>query len=224
VTVALGVADRRVIRARRDQLILAGLGGALLVACSFLARHGTVGRAERRVFHAINDLPSWLYRTLWSFQQVGNLVVAAVLVIAVALVLRRPRLLLTASAAVVLKLVGERAVKQVVERQRPGTSVGDVVLRGAVPRHGPGFVSGHAAITAAFAVLLTPVLPRRWKPLPWTLVVLNGLARIYVGAHNPLDILGGIGLGLVIGGLLNALFPARRRAATLDDRTAVAGP
>jgi len=36
-----------------------------------------------------------------------------------------------------------------------------------------------------------------------TFVVLNGVARIYVGAHNPLDVLGGAGLGLLIGGILN---------------------
>ena len=218
MTVATTVADRRIFWTRRTQLLVAGGGGALLVACGFAARHGTVGRGERRVFHAINDLPGWLYRTLWAFQQFGNLIVATVLVVAVALVLRRTRLLVTACAAVVLKLAGERAVKAVVQRQRPGSSIGDVVLCGAVPRHGLSFVSGHAAITAAFAVILTPVLPRRWRALPWALVILNGTARIYVGAHNPLDILGGIGLGIVIGGLLNAFVPPRSRpAATFHD-------
>ena len=34
-------------------------------------------------------------------------------------------------------------------------------------------------------------------------MILNGVARIYVGAHNPLDVIGGIGLGVFIGGLLN---------------------
>jgi len=55
----------------------------------------------------------------------------------------------------------------------------------------------------AVATLLTPVLNGRWKVVPWAFVVLNGVARIYVGAHNPLDVIGGAGLGLLIGGLLN---------------------
>ncbi|MDQ3898721.1 MAG: phosphatase PAP2 family protein [Actinomycetota bacterium] len=188
---------------------LAALGGlVLLVASGLVARGGTVGPAERRVFHAVNDLPQWLYRPMWLFQQFGNLVVAFVLVLGVALVLRRPRLAAAAVVAVVAKLAFERAVKSMVERARPGTSIGDVVLRGDVSRDGLSFVSGHAVITTACATMLMAVLPRRWRPLPWAIVVLNGLARIYVGAHNPLDVVGGVGLGLVIGGLLYAALVA----------------
>ena len=176
----------------------------MLTVSGLIARGGTVGAAERRVFHAINDLPQWLYRPMWVSEQFGNLAIASVLVLAVAVVLRRPQVAAAAVVAVVAKLALERVVKSLVERQRPGTSIGDVVLRGAVPRHGLSFVSGHAAITVAFATMLMAVLPRRWRPVPWILVALNGLARVYVGAHNPLDIVGGAGLGLLIGGLLYA--------------------
>jgi membrane-associated phospholipid phosphatase len=33
---------------------------------------------------------------------------------------------------------------------------------------------------------------------------------VYVGAHNPLDVVGGVGLGLVIAGVLNAALRFRR--------------
>jgi undecaprenyl-diphosphatase len=193
-------------RRRRAMIgLVAALAGlVVLVACGLAVRNGTVGSAERRVFHAINDLPEWLYRPMWVFQQFGNLVVAFVIVLVIALLLRRPQLAGAAVLGVVAKLALERVVKSFVERSRPGTSIGDVVLRGNVSRHGFSFVSGHAVITTAFATVLMAVLPRRWKPVPWAVVVLNGLARVYVGAHNPLDIVGGAGLGLFIGGLLYA--------------------
>ena len=189
--------------------LIAALGGlVLLVACGIAAHGGEVGPAERRAFHAVNDLPQWLYRPMWVFQQFGNLVVAFVVVLVVALLLRRPRLAAAALVAVGAKLTLERVVKSLVERARPGTSIGDVVLRGDVSRHGLSFVSGHAVITTAVATMLMAVLPRRWRAVPWVFVVLNGVARIYVGAHNPLDVVGGAGLGLVIGGLLYAALVA----------------
>jgi membrane-associated phospholipid phosphatase len=48
-------------------------------------------------------------------------------------------------------------------------------------------------------MMLMAVLPGRWRAAPWVIVALDGLARMYVGAHNPLDIVGGAGLGLVVG-------------------------
>jgi len=181
---------------------LAGLG--ILAVSALVARNGRVGAPERRVFRAVNDLPQGLYRFLWVFQQFGNLIIALVLAVVVALLLRRPLVALAAGGAVGLKLVLERAVKQVVERQRPATSIGNIHARGDVSVHGLSFVSGHSVIVTAVAGLLTPILPRRWKPVPWVIVVLNGVTRVYVGAHNPLDILGGFGLGLLIAGVLNA--------------------
>jgi membrane-associated phospholipid phosphatase len=186
--------------------LLVALGGLVLLAlCAFVARDGTVGSAERDVFHAINDLPGWLYPVLWPFQQFGNLLIALVVGVGIALALRQWWVAVAMLGAVVLKLVGERVVKEIVQRSRPGSTIGDITVRGDVSAHGLSFVSGHAVIVTAVAGLLTPILPGRWKWLPWVFVVLNGVTRIYVGAHNPLDIVGGVGLGLVIAGLLNAL-------------------
>ena len=181
---------------------LAGL--VVLAVSALLARNGRVGPAERSVFDAINGLPDWLYRPLWIFQQFGNFVVALLVVLVVAALLRRADLAAAALVAVVAKLLLERAVKSLVERSRPGTTVPDAILRGEVSPGGLSFVSGHATITVAMAIVLTAVLPRRWWAAVWLVVVLNGFTRIYVGAHNPLDIVGGTGLGLVIAGPLYA--------------------
>jgi membrane-associated phospholipid phosphatase len=186
--------------------LLVALGGFVLVAlCALVARDGTVGSAERSVFHAINDLPEWLYPILWPWQQFGNVLIALVVGVGIALALRQRWVAVAMFGAVVLKLLGERVVKEIVQRSRPGTSIGDITRRGDVSLHGLSFVSGHAVIVTAVAGLLAPILPGRWKYVPWVFVVLNGITRIYVGAHNPLDVVGGVGVGLVIAGLLNAL-------------------
>jgi undecaprenyl-diphosphatase len=202
---------------RTGHLLVALAGLAVVTLCGLVARDGTVGDAEREVFHAVNDLPGFLYPILWPFQQFGNLLVALVVGVVVAAALRRWCVAAAVVAAVALKLLAEDAVKSIVERARPGTTIGDVELRGDVPEHGLSFVSGHAVITTAIAGLLTPILPSRWKPVPWIVVALNGVARVYVGAHNPLDVIGGIGLGLVIAGVLNALLVGRRQPAAASE-------
>ena len=194
-------ADRRL----RNGGLIAIAGLVLLVVTGLVAASGQVGHVERGLFRAVNGLPGWLYQPLWLFQQLGNLVVAFLVVVVVAVVLRRPGLAGAAVAAVAGKLWLEQVVKSVVERRRPGTSVGDVILRGQVSADGLSFVSGHAVIAVAMATALAAVLPRRWRAVVWVLVALNGFTRIYVGAHNPLDVVGGAGLGLIIGAPLYAL-------------------
>ena len=195
-------------RGLRTGALVADAGLVVLVVCGLIARDGTVGSVERSVFRALNELPEWLEPPLWVFQQLGNIVVALVVVLALAALLRNRRLALAAVLGVVAKLALERVVKAVVERRRPGTSLGDIVARGDVALDGLSFPSGHAVITTAFAVALTAALPGLWRAVPWVVVALNGLGRIYVGAHNPLDVVAGCGLGLVIGGGLYALVAA----------------
>ena len=45
--------------------------------------------------------------------------------------------------------------------------------------------------------------PCRWSWLPHLLVVLVMVGRVYVGAHNPLDVTAGLGTGLLVGSLLD---------------------
>lgn len=49
------------------------------------------------------------------------------------------------------------------------------------------------------AALISPYLLERWKAVPWPVAGLNLLARLYVGAHFPLDLMGGARLGMFIG-------------------------
>jgi membrane-associated phospholipid phosphatase len=207
-------APTRWIRRREDVTALL-VGLAILGLGMIAVRHGSVSGAEEAVFQAVNDLPGAFYPVLWPFQQLGAVLVGPIVAI-VAAITRRYRLALAVLAATVAKLVLERVVKALVSRQRPGTSIGpDIHMRGNVTARGEAFVSGHAVLIAALATLVTPYLPGRWKVLPWVIVGLVLVTRVYVGAHNPLDVICGAALGIAIGAALNLAFgvpaPVARR-------------
>ena len=90
-----------------------------------------------------------------------------------------------------------KLLKAVVERPRPGALLDDVVVRGPEVS-GQGFVSGHATVVTVVAVLLLPVLSRRWRAVALALVLLVALARVYVGAHLPLDVVGRAALAVAV--------------------------
>jgi undecaprenyl-diphosphatase len=190
-------------REPRRWLPVAGAGAVALGLSSLAARHGTVGPAEEAAFDAVNSLPDALFRPMYVLQLPGVLVVGPL--VAVGAVTRgRHRLAAAALAATAGKLVAERVLKAAVTRERPYTSIGPGVrTRGDVPHHGQSFTSGHAILTTSLAVVVMPWLPGRWRWVPWALVGGNGVARIYVGAHNPLDVIGGVGIGLMVGAVVD---------------------
>jgi membrane-associated phospholipid phosphatase len=194
-------------RVRRDVVVLVA-SLAVFAVCAVVAADGQVGPVERAAFHAVNGLPDWLYRPMLAFQYLGVLAMPLV-VAAGALVFRRWRLAAALVLVVPLKLATERLVKLLVQRERPGTTVADAILRGVHPA-GLSFVSGHAIITFAIAGLLALVLPRRWAVVAFVLATLNGVARLYLGAHNPLDVVGGAAVGLAIAAALDLVLDVSR--------------
>ncbi len=165
--------------------------------------------AEREVFGLINKTPDALHMPLWTVMQFGSLA-AVPMITAVALVGRRPRLAATVASSGTTAWLVAKLIKQIVARDRPDMLLVQVIIRGR-PAGGLGFPSGHAAVAAALMTVISPYLSPPVRRVGWTGVVLVGVARIYVGAHLPLDVVGGFFLGLVVGSSVNLVLrtPAR---------------
>jgi undecaprenyl-diphosphatase len=190
-------------------VLVVGVVGAVVLGASIVgARRPVIPRAEQRVFRAVNGLPDALYWPLWVPMQLGNLVVGMAVGLVLAFVWRDVGVAVAVVAAVVLKLVAERLLRrwlqpQLAVRQRPGTSEPGAKLRGDVPASGPSFPSGHVILVAAVGTVVAAGSTATWSLLPLALMLLVALGRVYVGAHNPLDVSAGLGAGLLVGALLS---------------------
>jgi membrane-associated phospholipid phosphatase len=113
-------------------------------------------------------------------------------------------------------------VKDIVQRGRPEALIADVQEREMFASGSLGYPSGHVAVAAALTVVVTPYLHGRWRLVPAALAVIVCLGRLYVGAHVPLDLVGGAALGMSAGcaaNLIVRLWPPRIVATTGEGRT-----
>jgi undecaprenyl-diphosphatase len=208
---------------RRGVDAVAFVVAVLVVSVAMVIAADGVSDVEATLFHAINDAPDWLYRPAWLAQFLGLLLVPAVVAV-VALVFRKWRLAVALLLLMPLKLFVEKVVvKELVYRARPGTSVCDgdpscLHPRGDVPLVGPSFPSGHVIIAVGIAWLVAPYVSRPWR---WALAgacLAVALSRVYLGAHNPLDVLAGAACGVAVGAALNLLVGVPAEAPDSSER------
>jgi undecaprenyl-diphosphatase len=130
--------------------------------------------------------------------------------LALALLRRRPTLLLAIVAADGIADLLARAFKSVVDVQRPAFRYAEPKALVHVP-HDHSFPSGHAATSFACATTLALAFPRLAAPL-YLLAAAIAYSRVYVGVHYPLDVLGGAVLGIAVAIALRRLGSARPRS------------
>jgi undecaprenyl-diphosphatase len=97
-----------------------------------------------------------------------------------------------------------KAVKPLVGRGHPVGLIAGAKVRGS--QEGDlGFPSGHAAVSTALTVVLWPGVPPAGRRALAGLCGIVSFARLYVGAHLPLDVVVGSALGLAVGSAITAL-------------------
>jgi membrane-associated phospholipid phosphatase len=196
-------------RRRADVVVLCAAAALLGVSLLIMGRADRVADEERAVFHAVNDLPAWLRTVVEPVMQLGwfgAVLIVSVGALAIGFLTHRPRR--GAAVALAVGVAGGGAylvaklAKHAVNRGRPGDMLQEVRIRG-VPASGLGFPSGHAAVSTAIVLVILPYLVWRWRWALLALPLIVAFARVYVGAHLPLDVVAGVAIGAVCASVMN---------------------
>jgi len=189
---------------------------AVVVAVSWvMVKRPLVPWPEAATFRWVNHGPAALWPLLWPVMQLGNLAAPLAVAGLAGVAWRRWRPVTAVLTGAYAAWALAQIVKQAVARGRPDVLLPGVVLREGT--HGLGFVSGHAAVAAAMTTAVWPYLGRRGRAATVTLCALVAAGRVFAGAHLPLDVVGGVAIGmaagLIVNGLLGVPHPTRRRDA-----------
>jgi membrane-associated phospholipid phosphatase len=178
-----------------------------------IKRH-SVSAFETRIFHTINGLPAFLYWPVWLDMQLGN-VLAVPVVTVIALLARRFRMALDLAISGTAAYLLAKIIKGLIVRGRPRALLDHVILRHSFDT-GHGYISGHSAVAFALATSASAYLPRWAQCVVWIAAAGVAFARVYVGAHLPLDVVGGAALGWGVGSLVHLALGAPDRSGGPD--------
>jgi membrane-associated phospholipid phosphatase len=162
---------------------------------------------DRSLFLTINewaqDTP-WLHGPLKAYAGYGVVLFGALLVVGYLVARRRRDLdLLTASLwaalAPLIAVALNQPIASGVNEPRPFAVFPHALLLGHRSAD-PSFTSDHATMAGAIAVGLL-LVSRRLGAVASAAAVLMAFARVYVGAHYPVDVLAGLILGGAVTGL-----------------------
>jgi membrane-associated phospholipid phosphatase len=190
---------------------------------TMLAARAELASIEVKIFREVNELPQGLHTVVWPFMQYGTFITIPALAL-IALLFRRFRLAVAIALAGVGVYLVALAVKEVVERGRPAALLTAVEERELFGAESLGYPSGHAAVSAALTVVVAAHLSARWVIAALALGAFVLFGRIYVGAHLPLDVVGGAALGALAGGVVNLIVRPRPHPADSVARNDVSEP
>jgi undecaprenyl-diphosphatase len=177
------------------------VGTAMLTATYAAVRRPGLAAYEEATFRFANDADDRLRTPVRAVMQAGTFVTVPAVAL-VALLAGRRRLALRVLVAGTAAWFAAKALKPLGGRDRPAGVLPPKTVHLREGIEGDlGWVSGHAAVATTLALVLSDDLPPWTRPILAATVAMTGFGRMYVGAHLPHDVAGGVGLGFVVAGL-----------------------
>ena len=205
-------------RARRVTALRTGIVAACVLAASaFLAVQPRAEEWQQGIVEWMNDPPQPFAAVL---AVVNPLLRPAPLAILTALLLywtflsartreQQRQIVRVAVVAFVVAEVLVQVLKRLANQPRPSAVISGLDTHG-YPREpfGHSFPSSHTAVAVALVAGLWPWMDLRRRVVGTTLAALVALNRVYIGAHWPLDVVGGAAAGIVAASVARIVEPA----------------
>lgn len=191
--------------------------GALGVAIAGLWAQAATS-VDTNIFNVLNDLPDALEGLANALDALGSIWFVAGIVVLLLIVRWLPaaRDAALAGGGAWLVAIGLNELLGT----RSASDLGIDVRTGS----GPSFPAASVAVIAALTLALAPYLVRPLRRLAYLLIVLVGLAVMYLGTGLTSDVIGGLFLGLAAGAAVHVAFGAPSgRPSAEQIQTALAG-
>lgn len=178
--------------------IIGFIVGLLFFAVSLLIAHAhQLNGWQARLFYDFNNLPNgYTAPALWITEGLGAGYPIAICIL-VPLLLKRYRLAWRFFVTVGGTGVVMEAAKLIAKEPRPYVLLHNHLHVRAVELGLNSFPSGHEAVATAMALTLWLILPRAWRWLSIFWILIVAVSRLYLGVHQPIDIIGGFAIGLM---------------------------
>jgi membrane-associated phospholipid phosphatase len=165
-------------------------------------RYGIAGW-EQRLMLDVNSWPNRLRTLAVALSAIGGSAWTAIITMALSYVLKLYRLTWRLAASFLVATALVYVAKHAVSQPEVFHLVPNLHFR--VATSGLAFPSGTMTVATVIALSLLPYLSKAWRLLLPVWVVVIGIALLYLGVQTPLDLVGGISLGVFLVSLIRLM-------------------
>ncbi len=193
---------------------------AIFIALLALVQSGSTTRFDELIIGNIadarNNVLDFLMISITTSADLFPIYFSPLIIISIILVIKRKtrRIGAVLLLAITLSTLTTSYVKAIVDRERPSYEFESKLgfdyepQQDVVSRFASSFPSGHAARSAAFALVISFMIRNRTflgvsaGMIMWVYPAAIALSRVYIGVHYPTDVIAGVVLGLIVANML----------------------